>query len=274
VALPRRSGRARYRLALLVLTGLTLLTLDFRGFGPLATAQSTVRDVLAPIRSGVLTVISPVTDAVDGALDRGDLEDENARLRAELEELQGDALRGDAASDELEALKEQLDLPSISGVEVEVARVTVGPAGNFEEHVIEIDKGSSSGLREGMAVMTAGGLVGKLVQVDGNRSVMQLVTAPDFAVGVIVGGELALARGTGSDSEMRAREGLSQGNPAKDGDPVQTSGGTSTFPAGVPIGRVAEIAVDGGAPVVTIELAADIANLDYVSVLLYPAATG
>jgi hypothetical protein len=35
MALPDRSGRSRFTLALLIVTSITLLTLDFRGFGPL-----------------------------------------------------------------------------------------------------------------------------------------------------------------------------------------------------------------------------------------------
>ena len=49
-----------------------------------------------------------------------------------------------------------------------------------------------------------------------------------------------------------------------------TNGGAgSTFPPGVPVGRIASIDAHPGAPVVTIELEADIENLDYVTVLLY-----
>src|SRR5690606_37361323 len=98
--------------------------------------------------------------------------------------------------------KEALDLPDLGGVPTQVARVTSGPIGNFDAHVVEISKGSSSGVRPGMAVMTNAGLVGRVVEADGNRSTVQLVSAPDFAVGVRIGGEVALARGTGSSREL------------------------------------------------------------------------
>lgn len=275
MALPRRGGRARYRLALLVLTAITLLTLDFRSFGPLDSAQSAVRDLLAPVRSAVVSVVSPIGDAVRGVFDFGKLEDENERLRAELEELRGTQLAGDAAIEELARLKEALDLPDLGDVPTQVARVTGGPIGNFDENVVEISKGTSSGIRVGMAVMTNAGLVGRVVEADGNRSTVQLVSAPDFAVGVRIGGEVALARGTGSSREMRAAEGLSVENPVKERDPVVTNGGdASTVPAEVPIGRVTRVESTGGAPVVTIELAADIENLDYVTVLLYSPEPG
>jgi rod shape-determining protein MreC len=255
---------------LLVLTAITLLTLDFRGFGPLESAQSGARDLLTPVRSGAETVTSPIGDALRGVVDYGDLKDENAKLRAELEDARGQQLEGQAASEELARLKEQLDLPQLGDVTTVVARVAAGPAGNFEENVVEIDKGSTSGLREGMPVMTNAGLVGKLVRVDRSRSVVELVTATDFAVGVRIGDEVALARGTGSGTSLRATEGLSRDNPAQVGDPVLTNGGAgSHFPPGVPVGRVSSIDKSSAVPVVDIALEADIENLDYVTVLLY-----
>jgi rod shape-determining protein MreC len=275
VALPRRGGRARYRLALLVLTAVTLLTLDFRSFGPLDRAQSAARDVLAPVRSAVMTVTSPIADALRGVVDYGDLEDENAQLRAELDELRGTQLEGEAAIEELDALKEQLQIPDLDDIQKQVARIVAGPSGNFEDNVVEINKGSSSGLREGMPVMTNAGLIGRLVQVDGSRSIVELVTATDFAVGVRIGDEVALARGTGSGTTLRATEGLRADNPAEVDDPVLTNGGAgSTAPPGVPVGRIRTIDDSQGSLVVTIDLAADIENLDYVTVLLYAPSEG
>jgi rod shape-determining protein MreC len=275
VALPRRGGRARYRLGLLVLTAVTLLTLDFRGFGPLERAQSTARDLLSPVRTGVMAVTSPVGDALHGIVDYGSLEDENARLRSELEELRGSRLQDEAASETLARLQEELELPTLENVTTKVAQVVAGPSGNFEDDVVEINKGSSSGLREGMAVVTNAGLVGKLVRVDRSHSVVELVSAADFAVGVRIGDEVALARGTGSSTTLRATEGLSSDNPVQVDDPVLTNGGAgSTFPPGVAVGRVASIDKRTGAPVVTVALEADVENLDYVTVLVYEPSEG
>jgi rod shape-determining protein MreC len=275
VALPRRGGRARYRLGLLVLTAVTLLTLDFRGFGPLERAQSTARDLLSPVRTGVMAVTSPIGDALHGIVDYGSLEDENARLRSELEELRGAQLQDEAASETLARLQEELELPTLENVTTKVAQVVAGPSGNFEDDVVEINKGSSSGLREGMAVVTNAGLVGKLVRVDRSHSVVELVSAADFAVGVRIGDEVALARSTGSSTTLRATEGLSSDNPVKVDDPVLTNGGAgSTFPPGVAVGRVASIDKRTGAPVVTVALEADVENLDYVTVLVYQPSEG
>jgi rod shape-determining protein MreC len=207
--------------------------------------------------------------------DYGDLKDENAQLRAELDELRGERLADEAAAEELTRLKQALELPGLEGVERQVARIVAGPTGNFDEHLVEINKGSSSGLQVGMAVMTNAGLVGRIAEVDSSRARVQLVSSPQFAVGVRISGEVALARGTGSSKALRAAEGLSMDNPTQPGEPVVTNGGeASTFPPEVPVGRVADIDRSSGSLAVAIELSADLENLDYVAVLLYsPAAT-
>ena len=85
MAVSRRSSRSRFTLLLLVLTSITVITLDFRGQG--AGVVESVRDValdtFAPVQSVTDTVFSPVTNAWNGITNYDDLEAENARLQAE-----------------------------------------------------------------------------------------------------------------------------------------------------------------------------------------------
>ena len=87
MALTRSSGRRRYRLSMLVLTAITFLTLDLRGFGPLTSLQQGARDVLSPVRSRADSIFSPITDRFDCFNCNYDVQRENEALRAELEEL-------------------------------------------------------------------------------------------------------------------------------------------------------------------------------------------
>jgi hypothetical protein len=80
---PSRGGRSRYVLALLVATAITLLTLDFRGFGPLERAQLSMREGLEPVAGAVGTVTRPISDVWHGIVDYGDVKADNDKLRDE-----------------------------------------------------------------------------------------------------------------------------------------------------------------------------------------------
>ncbi len=66
-----------------------------------------------------------------------------------------------------------------------MARV-VGAAANNLDQVIEIDKGSSSGIEVGMAVVNQAGLVGKVTQVTRSTARVMLVTDSRYSVAVKV----------------------------------------------------------------------------------------
>jgi len=202
-------GRARSRLMLLVLSAVTLLTLDFRSFGPLASVQRGLRAALNPLRDGTERVLQPVTDAGRGIFDYRDLKRENDALRQENEQLKGQQIQGEVDAETLKRLLEQNDIPYVGNYERVVARVVAGSVGNFDEFSVEIDKGSSSGLAVDMPVVTSAGLVGRLVEVDAHRSRVQLITSPQFAVGVRVAqdheGRAVVAQGAPRlDDDLRA----------------------------------------------------------------------
>ena len=56
---------------------------------------------------------------------------------------------------------------------------------NFSQ-TIEINQGNESGIRVGMPVLNAAGLIGKITKVFSDRSVVMLITDPDFALSVKV----------------------------------------------------------------------------------------
>jgi rod shape-determining protein MreC len=73
----------------------------------------------------------------------------------------------------------------LSGIDTEVARV-IGRAANNLDQVIEINKGSSSGIEVGMAVVNQAGLVGKVTQVTRSTARVMLVTDSRYTVAVKV----------------------------------------------------------------------------------------
>ena len=198
MAATRPTGVPRPTLLILILTALTLLTLQYRGAEPLSAFQRGVRDVIEPLRTVADRIASPARSAWNGLVDYDDLRAENERLADELARMRGRRLSAEADGELLERLLGEVDI-DFADLDTVVVRILGTPPGNFSTHTIEVDKGSDDGLAEGMPVVTGAGLVGRLESVDRARSVVRLAIHPEFRVGVrLVGSQdEGLARGWG-----------------------------------------------------------------------------
>lgn len=272
MALSRRGGRSRLTLVFLILTSITVITLDFRGGGTglIGSVRDGAADALAPVRSAAAAVLSPVGDALAGITDYGDLEDENARLRAQIADLQGKSLRGEDAEAELSDALSLLGLDFAGNIPRVGARVVSTPVSNFEQ-TIELDRGADDGIAVDMPVVSGDGLVGRVVHVSGTRSVVRLVTDGASAVGVRLSrsGEVAVAQGEGPAKPL-SLDFVDAGADVQPLELVVTSGlDESVFPPGIPVGRVRKATAGSGQFQQQVEVhpVADVAHLRLVSVL-------
>jgi rod shape-determining protein MreC len=273
MALSRRTSRSRFTLVLLVLTSITVLTLDFRGSSVIRELRGAAATVFSPFRSVADTVFGPVGNAWNGTFHYDDVRRENDVLRRQLDEARAQAAAGAQASKELDDLRRAGQLAVLSTIPNVSADVIAGPATNFE-HTIELSKGSDVGIREGMPVV-AGGLVGRVVQVTGGRSVVKLITDPDFAVAVrlATSGETAVGHGTGDGRPVRV-DGVGP-QPAvvvPDHEAVLTSGyDRAIFPKDIPVGLVTKVEATANqlGQSLTVEPVADLGHLSVVQVLLW-----
>src|SRR5689334_2051990 len=183
MALSRRSGRSRFTLILLVLTSVTILTLDFRGSSAVQGLRDNAAKLFTPVRGAADKVFHPVGNLWNGIWHYGDVKQENEALRRQIDDLQGQVDQNADAAKQLEELKKNDALDSLTQYQQVTARVASGAIGNFE-HTIELDKGSSAGLQVGMPVLTGAGLVGRIVQVTSDTSVVKLITDADSQLGV------------------------------------------------------------------------------------------
>lgn len=273
MALPQKSGRSRLTLVLLVLVSVTVLTLDFRDFGPVDSVQATARRALSPLTRAADGVFGPIGDLWQSVTDYDDLEAENADLRARLDELRGAAIAGQAAQATLDDVLTELDIDYVGGADRVTARVS-DRLGNFDDNTIEIDKGTVDGVDVDMPVITEAGLVGRVVDAGRESSRVEIMSKPGYTVGVkIVGtGDIALATGSGAGADLTVEEGISDSTDVSVGDVVVTSGiEGSRYPADVPIGVVSDVEIEQSElrQILSITPAADLENLTFVTVVLW-----
>lgn len=268
---PRR--RRRTTIILLLLTSITVLSLDYQGFRPLNQVQEVARGIVDPLAGSSDTLTSPFTNAWRSFTEFEDLEDENARLKEELAEVQGSAIEASAAEDSLRALLNELEIDYVGGAERVVGQVIDRP-GNFESYAIEIDRGSDDGVRRGMPVVTEAGLVGRVSEVQAGFSQVRLLHQPEFPLGIrVVGtGEVALARGQGLGQDLIVKEGITEETAIRVGDPVVTSGiDGSSYPPDLVVGLISSVEFDSRLleQEISVRPVADLQNLRFVTVILW-----
>jgi len=265
----RSSDRPRVVLLVLMAAALTLLTAQFRDFLPVDEFQQGFRDVISPVRRVVDKATDPFQRVWNGVFEYDEVSEENERLQLEIARMRGAELRDEADRELLERLLGEVDIDYLE-LETVVARIIGVPGGNYNSHVVEINKGSDDGLQEGAGVITKAGLVGYLYEVDRSSSFVRLATHPDFRVGVrlINSQDEGLARGNGSPGILILDAGISIDSEVSIGEVVVTSGGRSIFPQDIPVGRVYDPDTQADyARSIEIDLSASLENLSFLNVI-------
>jgi rod shape-determining protein MreC len=207
--------------ALLVLTSLLLITLDRNGSPVIDRIRRGFGAVTAPFENAARTVANPVQDAWNGVSNYDELEAENARLRDELQRARGAQIANEVNALEYYELLELFGLLSAGNYQAEVARVIGDAPGNFN-NTVEIDKGSRNGIVEGMPVTDGAGLVGKVTEVFADRSIVRLITDPDFYVRAKVS--------TGDVPPIVPTEEIDPDSTTPSGEPINGTTSTSVPP--------------------------------------------
>jgi rod shape-determining protein MreC len=267
---------SRTRFAVLVLASVTLLTIGLRNAPVVRQVREAASAVVRPVEGAVDAVTRPVRNAWHGVTDYDDLERENERLRAQVDAAEAEGVRTSDAERQLADLSASLDLPWAGNVQTVTARVVSGPRSNFS-HAVEIDKGTDDGVAVGMPVVTGAGLVGRVSQATGGTSTVELLTDPDFRVGVRLSttGDLGTARGRGRGDPLSVDSAISPRTDVPEGTGVVTSGvDRSAYPPGIPVGTVASTHQGSGGLALELDVdpLADVGQLSYLTVMLWTDA--
>jgi rod shape-determining protein MreC len=257
---------------LLVLASIALITLDYRGgaHGAISWAKRTSRDAFTPVQHGVDGLVRPVASFLSGAVHAGDLQNQNAKLRAEIGRIQRQSLALRSTQNTIRTL-EQLDkLPWVGALPTVTAQVTALSPSNFVA-TIQLNKGTTSGIAVGMPVVGGAGLVGQVIEVWSTGSVVRLITDERSAVGVRFGpdGELALVQGSGLGKDLDVNL-ITPGTSLHRGEVLTTSGlQNAQYPPNIPVALVTSFSSTPSATQesVSAEPSADLALLQYVDVL-------
>lgn len=175
----------RRAIILLVLTSIILITLDLQNSSAVSGLRNIFGTIFRPVESTTRVVTRPISNAWHGVFDYNDVLDENDRLREKVAQQEGATIAAAASVRLAQELLALNGLPTLAGINAVTAQVIGDSPTNFSQ-TIEINQGTESGIRVGMPVLNAAGLIGKITKVYGDRSVVMLITDPDFALSVKV----------------------------------------------------------------------------------------
>lgn len=207
------------------------------------TFRMTVSDALTPTFQALHAGRHGVDHLFSAALEWMTVYEENRILRAQLETFRAHEGTHRELYQENLRLRRLLEFREHSQWAATAAEVIGREVGPWSRNLL-VDRGSRDGVREGMAVITPAGLVGRVSDVGLSSSRVDLMTDPHFRVtgtllktrvsGLVSGGGTGELTLTYLPLDLEIRE----------GEAVLTAGGKSFCPDGIPIGVVRKIGID------------------------------
>ncbi len=265
-------ARQRF-LAAISLTVIVALLLagTARVTGRVISLTAGLSEAAAPIEGVLVGAMSAVGGVGTDLADRWSAQQSVATLRSENAALRGQIAQMQAAQYTLNQVLGVLSLSQTAALKGKtVAASVVGRAPDAWFNTLWIDRGSDSGIHVGDAVLSVGGVIGRVLAVTPSTSVVLLLADPQSAMGVMdarTGATgVVLGQGRGSVLELQFFTGNAE---VRSGDLVVTSGLGRPIPAGLLVGRVSALgkAELGLVKTATVVPHADLADVQTVLVV-------
>jgi rod shape-determining protein MreC len=224
-------------------------------------------DVITPFERGLVRVQNGSRNLWHNYFFLRGVRAENRELKEQIEQMRIEQVRlsEDAAQahrlQSLLAFKEQF-------IAKTVPAQVIGSSGSDLSRSIYIDKGSNDGIAQDMAVITAGGIVGKVLRVYPSTSLVLMINDQSSGVGVLL--EKSRLQGVlrGTPNGELILERVMSDETVNPGETVLSSGGDQIFPKGLPVGTVGKVS-PGKEMFLNIKVksAADLSRLEEVLVV-------
>lgn len=191
---------------------------------------------------------------------------ENRDLKEQIKQLRLEQVRLSQDASQAHRLQTLLGFKEQSILQTLPAQV-VGSSGSDQSRSIFLDKGDSDGLKKDMAVITADGVVGKILLVYPHTAQVLLINDQTSGLGAIV--ERLRLQGIvrGSPAGETMLEKVMADEEVKPGDKIITTGGDGIFPKGLPVGDIVKVSSSDLFLKIRVHPAADLSRLEEVLVI-------
>ncbi|MFN2612118.1 MAG: rod shape-determining protein MreC [Solirubrobacterales bacterium] len=253
--------------------------------GPIHGFQRGMSTIFGPVQEGADRALKPARDTVNWFSETFDARGENSALKKDLADAREQLAAAQTQVQQGAEVKKLLDLSSSglipAGREPVTARV-IARSPTVWYSTVQIDHGSSSGIRVDDPVVTGDGLVGRVSELTAGTAQVTLITDHTSSVAARVepvGASGVIEPEVGNPKDL-VLDFVEHGKTINETQPVVTAGFSSggldsLFPAGIPIGEVSEssLAEQESYQRVHVRPYADLRDMEFVQVLITPGNT-
>lgn len=278
---PMRSPKSPLRWLLAALLTLillfTVMALTARERDSATVVEAVLHTALYPFQGAAGWVANRVRATTEELQELFRLREENARLRARVQELQHLESLNQVMAVENRQLREELGLRHQIGYRLLAAEVIVRQPSNWFQSVV-INRGLRDGVRSKMAVINSRGMVGYIDKVSYTTATVRLLSDRGFQVPVRTAesGEFGILKGQGTDSAI-VEFPYNRDAQVQPGYAIMTSGLGTVVPGNLYLGAVTSVGMQDNNLVkyATVKPGVDFNSLSFVQVVITePEAAG
>src|SRR6478609_4609305 len=221
---------------------------------------------ITPLEKGIVGLQSGIGNLWHNYIYLRGVRQQNRELQDKIQQLQLDQVRLRQDAEQARRLQTLLGFKE-QFIDQTVAAQVIGSSGSEQSRTVYLDKGSNDGIKQGMPVISAEGVVGKIIQVLPSSSQVLLISDQTSGVGTIL--EQSRLQGVlkGKASGEIVLDKVMAEEDVKLGERVLTSGGDQIFPKGLLVGNVGEVKRGGEFLQVTVKPATPLNHLEEVLVI-------
>ena len=197
-------------------------------------------DAVTPLEKGIVHLQTGASNLWHNYFYLRGVRQENRDLKLKIQQLEIERARLNEDAEQAHRLQALLGFKE-QFIQMTLPAQVIGSSGSEQSRSIYIDKGSRDGIKPDMAVITADGIVGKVLRVFRTTAQVLLINDQTSGVGAILEKSRlqGVLRGTAGGEVMLEK--VMSDETVQPGEQVITSGGDQIFPKGLPVGTVTKV---------------------------------
>ena len=241
----KKSGRKVVALIFVFISVFCIVFFAARGRFDTPIANKSVGLILSPFQNVASWIGDKFNSITTTISDIINVHEQNKALLAEIEELRSKNLVANEYEAENQRLRALVDYKqSATQFDLLAARVIGREAATWSSTIV-INRGSTDGVANDMAVVTEMGLVGHISEAGLNTSKVQLILDPRSSVGTLIqrpeSRVAGIVEGDINNPTMPKMINIPKNSDVIAGDMVVTSGFGGIYPKGIVVGKIKEV---------------------------------